>query len=222
MNWINNKIALILLLVLCVSKCSEPVILEWENGEIPYYFSGEFSLTEVETIQNAMKTWESVCGVTFIQVTPRSSAYEIRRTDYTTQWSSTIGENNVQCYMYFGTGSQSEQYGHCLHELGHCIGFLHEHQRPDRDSYIIIHWENVWPEYRFNFDKQNNPLIKESNYPYDFDSIMHYPEYGFSINGYPTIEPRDSAIIIGQRSTLSPCDIQKAVAVYGLPVTEEN
>jgi Astacin (Peptidase family M12A) len=221
MYFLKNKFVLILLLVLSVSKCSEPVILEWENGEIPYYFSGEFTLTEIQTIHDAMHMWESVCGVIFIEVTPRSSAYEIRKTGYNNEWASTIGENNVQCYMYFGKGTTSDQYGHTLHELGHCIGFLHEHQRVDRDLYIIIHWENIWPEYKFNFSAENNPLIKESSYPYDFDSIMHYPEYGFSITGYPTIEPRDGSITIGQRTTLSPYDIQKAVDVYGLPVSAE-
>jgi hypothetical protein len=221
MNCIKNKFILLLLILISVGNCSAPVILEWENGEIPYYLSGEFSSTEYDTLRSAMNMWESVCGVTFLEVTPRSSAYEIRKTDYNTEWSSTIGENNVQCYMYFGAGTQIEQYGHCLHELGHCLGLLHEHQRFDRDVYIIIHWENIWPEYKYNFDMQNNPLIKEENYPYDFDSIMHYPEYGFSINGYPTIEARDGSTI-GQRSTLSVYDIQKVVAIYGLPGSEQQ
>ena len=27
--------------------------------------------------------------------------------------------------------------------LGHVIGYLHEHTRPDRDDYVIVKWENI-------------------------------------------------------------------------------
>lgn len=27
--------------------------------------------------------------------------------------------------------------------LGHVIGYLHEHTRPDRDRYVTVKWENI-------------------------------------------------------------------------------
>ena len=30
-----------------------------------------------------------------------------------------------------------------MHELGHVIGFYHEHQRADRNEYVEILWDNV-------------------------------------------------------------------------------
>jgi len=32
-----------------------------------------------------------------------------------------------------------------VHELGHVLGFFHEHQRWDRDDYIAVHYENIKP-----------------------------------------------------------------------------
>lgn len=31
------------------------------------------------------------------------------------------------------------------HEIGHAVGFWHEHGRPDRDNSIKVLWDNVLP-----------------------------------------------------------------------------
>jgi hypothetical protein len=206
-----------ILFPLWIGGCADPVITKWENGVIPYYFSGSFSDSEAAVVAKAMLRWESVCAVTFDKVEPTYYAYQIIKTGNSTEWSSTIGENNSQYFMYFGSGSSEEQYGHCLHELGHCLGLLHEHQRPDRDQYVTIYYKNIWPEYVFNYETENNELIRESDYAYDYGSIMHYPEYGFSYNGFPTMKAKDPSVSIGQRKELSDIDILKVQYIYGKP-----
>ena len=192
----------------------ENPIVKWEDGDIPYYYSGEFSDEDIMIVEQAMKQWENSCGVMFHEVLPRSNAYEIIRVNNSNEWASSIGENNVFNHMYYGDGSG--ELGHVLHELGHCLGLIHEHQRPDRDSYVTIAWDNIWPEYEHNFEMRDNPLIQESDFPYDYNSIMHYHPTGFSINGEETIIP-NPPYTIQRTDALTEYDKTKARAIYGPP-----
>jgi hypothetical protein len=212
---------LLLIIVLLVLSCAyRTPIIEWEDGIIPYYFTGNFSVEEILLIEEGMRRWESVCGVKFIEVTPRSYAYEIKKILGSSSWTSSIGENNISCF--FNYGYSGNPLKHIIHELGHCLGLIHEHQRPDRDSYVTIIWENIYPEYEHDFEMRDNPLITEENYPYDYDSIMHYPRYAFSINGYETILPVDSNADIGFADDISPLDAERVREIYGPPGDDDD
>ena len=52
------------------------------------------------------------------------------------------------------------------------------------------------------------------HFPYDYDSIMHYPPTAFSSNGKPTILPKKEGAEIGQRSHISKIDIQEIRDAY--------
>lgn len=63
-----------------------------------------------------------------------------------------------------------------LHEIGHAIGLIHEHQRPDRDEHIKIFRENVSDSHaqffqESFFDKSNHVAFCTF---YDVKSCMHY------------------------------------------------
>ena len=60
-----------------------------------------------------------------------------------------------------------------IHELGHVLGFYHEHTRPDRDDYVEIKFENIKDNHRHNFWKRNSERTQTLG-PYDYNSIMHY------------------------------------------------
>ena len=42
-------------------------------------------------------------------------------------------------------GKNCDKFGIVVHELGHVIGFWHEHTRPDRDEHVKIIYKNIMP-----------------------------------------------------------------------------
>ena len=56
------------------------------------------------------------------------------------------------------------------HEFGHALALHHEHQRADRDSYLVVDVSGMTPDLRQWYQKYNYPLVG----PYDLLSIMHY------------------------------------------------
>lgn len=210
----TKSILKVLLIILFLTGCkNENPITKWEGGIIPYYFKGNFSNQDIATIEDGMKRWEQTAGVDFQKVTPRAGAYRIEKVS-DDKWQSSIGENNSFCYMIFGSGGDALE--HIIHELGHGLGLLHEHQRPDREKYIIIVYSNILQSFVFNFEAKDNPLITEVNYAYDYQSVMHYGNSAFSANGSDTIVLIDSGKTL-ERALISTIDAAKAQEIYGPP-----
>jgi hypothetical protein len=107
------------------------------------------------------------------------------------------------------------------HELKHALGWVHEHQRPDRDAFVRINWANIDPTTLANFEIVTSAT---SGGPYDFESIMHYPPDAFSVNGQRTIEPlppyENQLSKMGQRRYVSKIDLAEMIDVYGELGTE--
>jgi hypothetical protein len=103
------------------------------------------------------------------------------------------------------------------HELGHAFGFIHEHQRPDRDSYVFIDMSNVAGNKAGNFTRVTS--VTDPLSPYDFLSIMHYRYNSFAVNAsQATIIPRAGygsyATTMGTSSTPTSLDRQAIHNLY--------
>ena len=104
--------------------------------------------------------------------------------------------------------------GATIHEIGHAFGLWHEQSREDRDRYVKTLWQNITAGREHNF----NQHISDGDdlEAYDYKSIMHYPTWGFSKNGQPTIETIPPGQSIGQRNVLSLGDIAAIHSMYQL------
>jgi hypothetical protein len=101
-----------------------------------------------------------------------------------------------------------------LHEMGHTVGLLHEHQRPDRDHYITLNLANAdLPNVGGNF------TLFSSNYQaiglYDFASVMHYGAFDFSQSGMPVMESIPSGIPLSNNNGYSAGDVDQVERLYG-------
>ena len=104
-----------------------------------------------------------------------------------------------------------------LHEMGHALGLLHEHTRPDRDSFVAVNYGAIIKASRGNFDKQTY------NYQdlglYDYASVMEYPAESFSRNGLSPIETIPSGMPLSNSVGYSAGDIDAVLRLYGAAPT---
>ena len=71
------------------------------------------------------------------------------------------------------------------HELAHALGVIHQHERPDRDFYVDVLFDRIFPGFAHNFFKANEGDVGTFGIPYDVSSVMHY----FPAVSYPQIFP---------------------------------
>jgi len=204
----------------------------WPEGIIPYDVS---RLTEDQaiTVRQAMQRWmDTSAGIAFV---PRNS-----ESAYVNFTGCTDAGNNTS-QTGFKTGRRSDinitafwwRQGEWMpaHELGHVLGFHHEHARWDRDDYVKIHYENIKAGRSSDYDwiARTNWLVTTT--AYDYSSIMHYRvcwtsscegqcRDGDGSSPCAVIDPigTDHDRIIGQWSDngISPRDGEKARQAYGV------
>lgn len=106
-------------------------------------------------------------------------------------------------------------HGTVIHEVVHALGFYHQHVTYDRDLYVYIDYNNVRRGFESNFWNRSETEVTNLGYGYDYESIMHYMPYDYSVNGKPTITSRLWAVHnIGRRNTLTSTDIAKINKLY--------
>ncbi|XP_070208337.1 zinc metalloproteinase dpy-31-like [Littorina saxatilis] len=188
---------------------------------IPYMFdqSAKYRLNSSETqrVQAAIAHLESITCITFRQVNATDPVRPILSFKKDAGCWSYVGKEHAFHFQEVSTGEGCFEFGTLLHELGHAIGFWHEHSRPDRLDFIRVHTEHVRLGEEFNFKVESWGELDNMNVPYDVSSIMHYGSTYFSRSGREvTVEAVDSRLqrVLGQRLEMSFYDVKLANLAY--------
>ncbi|KAM7538912.1 hypothetical protein Aperf_G00000048657 [Anoplocephala perfoliata] len=191
----------------------------WPYGIIPYVIQANFTSETKATIMKAMRHWENHTCLSFVEREPQHKSYII----FTVKpcgCCSYVGRRSEDEPQAISIGKNCDKKGIVIHELGHVIGFWHEHTRPDRDDHVEILLDNVVEGQDFNFKKMDSGEVNSLREPYDYSSIMHYAKGTFAkANKDETIRPKACCPRppIGQRIQLSPGDVRQTNKLYGCP-----
>ena len=179
----------------------------WPDAVVPYTISSALSSTMRSRVVAAIEQWNTKTVAKFV---PRNGQadYVTFRVSPTTYAYASVGRVGGQQFVNL----VANPTGVIVHEMGHTLGFLHEHTRPDRDSYVTIHWGNIRPGFEGNFYTYTSGRQAGA---YDIDSIMHYPSYEFSRNGYATITRKNGTTYPQNYTALSAGDAAGVAQLYG-------
>lgn len=195
----------------------------WDYGIIPYEIDTHFSGMHRSLFKQAMRHWENYTCVKFVERSATEHNNYIIFTERPCGCCSFVGKrgNGAQA---ISIGKNCDKFGIVVHELGHVVGFWHEHTRPDRDNHVQIVRDHIMTGQEYNFNKLTEEEVNSLGLPYDYDSIMHYARNTFSKGTYlDTIYPIETdtegkkTAEIGQRIRLSEGDISQTKMLYKCP-----
>ncbi|XP_041815345.1 high choriolytic enzyme 2-like [Chelmon rostratus] len=176
----------------------------WPDAIVPYTISEELAYQEA----NIQAAFKMISDFTCIRFQWRTAEFNYVEFVNGNGCASSVGCRGGAQKLYY---SHSCSVGNLCHEIIHALGLHHEHTREDRDQYITVQWQSIVPGRQKNFKKKRGDTL---NLPYDLNSIMHYGQYFFSLDGSPTVLAKQGGAQMGQRTHLSQLDIQKLNRLY--------
>jgi len=193
----------------------------WSGGNVYYAFNANVTAVHQKDFIDAAGEWMAFANVHFIARTTQTN-YVMVNDGGSSQEGGDSAVGMIGGQQQIDIGSTSWNRSTLVHEIGHTLGLIHEHQRSDRDSFVTINFSNV----PGGSTDGNFILIPTStnNGAYDFLSIMHYARKTFAVNpAIDTITPLAAYTqymdIMGNNPdrVLSRGDRDGMAAMYGAP-----
>nr|QNH72421.1 toxin candidate TRINITY_DN36380_c0_g1_i11 [Pachycerianthus maua] len=185
----------------------------WPKKVVPYIFASEIDDEGKAIVNKAIAHWQENACLRFV---PRTNQEDFVEFVFLGGCASYVGRIGGKQIISIGSAASKCKVGNLIHELGHCVGFFHEQSRPDRNQYVDVITKNIRPGFTNNFLKMNSGEVDSRNVPYDYGSIMHYPQNFFAKSPEKiTLKIlKDTKAHVGQRIGLSSKDILQAKILY--------
>lgn len=186
----------------------------WPDGII--YYTINSNLSEIkEHIFEAISDYETKTALQFIERTDQKNYVEFTNSivfNTCSRLGMVGGHQHIWLDPTWNTTFE------IIHEIGHTVGLIHEHSRPDRDEYITIYRENIWPTAWADYGKVRQSIVTKK---FDFSSVMIYASFNSS-----TITDNLPAMLINSgyygtsneinpSSKLSNLDVEMINTLYG-------
>lgn len=236
--------------------------IKWNNGVVNYHWD---SIEEAhkKALLTAMRTWEKSCDnlIKFNEIANTDwnnflcniGAIPVIRMrtgeleEGVAGLTSQIGQCNGGYLTISNKISSFQLPSTCLHELGHVLGLIHEHQRADRDNYLVVKnsvsyetflsdmlswWSNLkFPEYlgglvwkvkpvKILWWTINLPYLEWSNTAFHITTLSGDFDFD-SIMLYSGIELKDQVYASKNKFVFDP-DLAKFVTRYNPKLSETD
>jgi hypothetical protein len=192
-----------------IAKVAE--VSYWPEGLVPYALD---SGVAGDKIFAAMREIMSKTAVRFVEVGHEKDFVLFQGTSHESM--SYLGRRGGEQKILINPDSPT---GTIVHELMHALGFVHEHSRADRDSYVTVMWEHILDPHKAQFQKMPPEISLPVRTAFDFDSILLYSSDAFAKDEKsPAVVKKDGSVFAVQREGLSALDIAKIKGLY--PVRE--
>jgi hypothetical protein len=176
----------------------------WLNNTVYYQLDAQLPTNLRTSFGKACYEWNRLTGIRFVQRTSTT------QTNYIYVFK---GNGNYSTVGMIGGGQElslnDPNVGVAIHELGHALGMIHEHQRSDRNDHLIVHSSVANTD---NFSR----YVSSTNYgAFSWSSIMLYPSKQFSNGSYDMVRRNDG------RPFPNNIETAKAQNSYALPSTND-
>lgn len=140
-----------------------PGAVLWPGGVVPYKFVAGMTGVQEQAYLAGLREYELAANVHFIERTTEPQWVEFK---YVANGPNRYSDSTPRL-VEIGQLTR----GQICHEMGHCFGLEHEHQRANRNTYITVNYGNIDLPNQTPFNILPTG-IQFGNY--DFESVMHY------------------------------------------------